>query len=295
MSKRGGVYIAEKKALLWEAQHLELYSRNAGRICQIVTLSPLGLFALAGSDNIDLVDIEQRRIVWAFKTEKMGPKSLQCTYSSYPTSKAETEGLKSLTICYAAAETGDCVMQAYVPANDSEVIYIPRLEQNTEGPIGWGESMKELRKQIKNPGTWQVLSDGSVVGIRQVTLHEGPVDMPRNGLRQRRIMERRNQRAFANWEVWVTSPCGKPNMEECRDLLDRDDMSNHLVVSELGPKVTVGLRSVAFAFGNVIKLVITGGIERYDAESEDKNHESMMNPASRRRKAGPGFRAKVPS
>lgn len=294
VSKRGGVYIAEKKAVSWDTRHLKLDLQNARGISQIITLSPLGLFALAGSDNVHFVDIQQRRIVWTFKTEKMSPKSLQCTYSSYPASKVDTVGLTSLTLCYAAAESGDCVVQMYVPANDSEAIYSRNSTDSAE-LSNMDETMKELKKQVKNPGAWQVLSDGSVVGIRQVTQHENSVHITSPGLRRRHITEKKNHHSFANWEVWVTSPCGKPNLEECRSLLDHGEESNHLVVSQLGPKVTVGLRSVAFAFGNVIKLVITGGDERYGAESEDRSYELSMNTTSRRRKTGLGCKARVSS
>ncbi|KAG5995758.1 hypothetical protein E4U54_002780 [Claviceps lovelessii] len=282
VSKQGEVYVAEKKACQWATRHLGLDARHAGRICQIATLSPLGLFALAGSDKVDLVDVEQCHVVWTLKTERMSPKSLQCTYATSTVSGAVVKGLTSLTICYAAAETGDCVVQTYVPTNDSDVMYFRSPESST--PVDGSGSMRELTKRIKNPGTWQVLSDGSVVGIRQVTLHGGAVHMASHGLRQRHMMERRYQYSFPHWEVWVTSACGKPVMEESQRLLDQDSMSNHLVVSELGPKVTVGLRSVAFAFGNVLKLVITGGHERYDVGAEDKNYESLMNTTSRRRK-----------
>ncbi|KAG5979928.1 hypothetical protein E4U55_004621 [Claviceps digitariae] len=285
VSKRGEVYVAEKKAYQWEARHLDLDGRHTGsRICQIATLSPLGLFALAGNEKVDVVDVEQCHVVWSLKTERMSPKSLQCTYATSTISEAVIKGLKSFTICYAEAETGDCVVQTYVPTNDSDVMYFGSPESSTEEPIDASESMRELRKRIKNPGTWQVLSDGSVVGIRQVTLHEGAMHMASHGLRQRHIMERRNQYSFPHWEVWLTSACGKPLMEESRRLLDQDNMSNHLVVSELGPKVTVGLRSVAFAFGNVLKLVITGGHERYDVGAEEKSYGSLMNTPSRRRK-----------
>lgn len=226
----------------------------------------------------------------------MSPKSLQCTYSTYPASKVDTVGLTSLTLCYAAAETGDCVVQMYVPANDSETIYSRKTTDSAElSNIDEFESMKELRKQVKNPGAWQVLSDGSVVGIRQVTQHENSVHITSPVLRRRHTTEEKNHHPFANWEVWVTSPCGKPNLEECRSLLDQGEESNHLVVSGLGPKVTVGLRSVAFAFGNVIKLVITGGNKRYGAEFEDRSYELSMNTTSRRRKTGLGCKARSSS
>ncbi|KAG6040960.1 hypothetical protein E4U41_006438 [Claviceps citrina] len=299
VSKRGEVYVAEKKkAVHWEAQPLKLDFRNAGRISQIVTLSPLGLFAVAASDKVDVVDIEQCHVVWTFRTERMSPKSLQCAYSAYPICETDTRGLKFLTLCYAAAETGDCVVQTYVPTSDSDVMYIISPEHSAEGPVDGGEPMKELRKRVKNPGAWQLLSDGSVVGVRQVqvTLHRGRAHMTSHGLRQRHGMQRRDDECSrTNWEVWAISPCGKPNMEECRNLLDQDGMSNHLVVSELGPRVSVGLRSVAFAFGNVIKLVVIGGGERYDVEAEDKSHESLMSTANRRRKAGTVCRARAPS
>lgn len=274
---------------------MDLRLPNANGISQIVPLSPLGVFALAAADCVYFVDAEEGQVLRTFKTEKMIGRSLQCTYSSHHASKPGSLGLSSLTLCYVGEETGDCVVQTYVPTDDCEAIYLRRANPRAGDDEGSCELTKEMKKRVKNPGTWHVLSDGSVVGIRLVIQHYKQSNNANPGLRRRHQMERRHQYSFANWEVWAASPCDKPDMEECRPLFDTGDESNHLVVSDVGPKVPVGLRSVAFAFGNVIKLVTSGGHERYEEDAGSKNYDALVNTASRRRKAGQVGRARASS
>ncbi|KAK2598969.1 hypothetical protein QQS21_005574 [Conoideocrella luteorostrata] len=295
VSKRGEVYVARKKLASWETNLLELEVGNTTEISQIVPLPMIGHFALAASDRVFFVDADQGHLVRTFNTERMIPKSLQCTYSTYHASKSDMPGLTALTICYSASETGDCVVQTYVPANDHEAIYLRKVKESADEDDCKGNSMEKLGKRIKNPGTWHVLSDGSVIGIRQVVQRENPASHGGSGLRRRRKLVSGHQYSFANWEVWATSPCDKPEMEDCRSLVDQGEESHHLVVSQLGPKVAVGLRSVAFAFGNVIKLITVGGHERYDETSVHQNFDSLMNTANRRRKAGQWSRTRAPS
>ncbi|KHN95413.1 Sterol-sensing domain protein [Metarhizium album ARSEF 1941] len=293
VSKRGHVYIGIRQESPWNTRLLDLKSSDVGAISQIVPLSPLGVFALAASNCVYLISSEEGEVLRTLHTERMIPRSLQCTYSG-PVSKPGLMGLASLNLCYVGTETGDCVLQAYVPTDDCEFIHLqsPDSKINDDGCAC--ESAKEVKKRVKNPGTWHVLSDGSVVGIRRVNqTYKGTSNMG-STLRRRRTTGQNNQYCFASWEVWVTSPCNKPDLEECRPLLELGDESNHLVVSEIGPKVAVGLRSVAFAFGNVIKLVTSGPLERFDVDPENDSYGALMNTSSRRRKLGQAARTKAP-
>lgn len=73
--------------------------------------------------------------------------------------------------------------------------------------------------------------------------------------------------------------------DETRQLFQNDEKSGHLMVSELGPMIRVGQRSVAFSFGNVVKLMTVGGHERFDVGAGDNDREHL-NVGSRRRKGG---------
>jgi hypothetical protein len=283
------VYIGKRQGSSWNVQpvKLNLPDANANRVSHIVPLSPLGVFALAAKNCVHFVEAETCEVVRTFETETMVPKSLQCTFSGPKISKTGSLGLESLTLCYVGEDTCDCVMQTYVPMDDYGAISFRNPNSKTNGDEYSYEPTKRLDKRIKNPGTWQVLSDGSVVGIRLVLQNcNGTNDANPGFRRRRRAAEDRRQYSFANWEVWVTSPCVKPNLEECRPLFEVGDESNHLEVSDLGPKVSVGLRSVAFAFGNVIKLVTSGPLERYGADAENKSPDGLMNTAGRRRRLG---------
>ncbi|OAA52071.1 Quinoprotein amine dehydrogenase, beta chain-like protein [Metarhizium rileyi] len=295
VSKKGQVYISKRQRSLWNTKAMDLKSADTGGIFQIVPLSPLGVFALAASDRVYIVDAEEGEVIRTISTERMVPKSLQCTYSGHHASKLGTLELSSITLCYVGAETGDCVLQVYVPTDDCNVIYLRNLKSKPDGDeCGW-EPMKELTKRVKNPGTWHVLSDGSVVGIRRIGQTHNGSNIMKSTLRQRRTTRQSIQYSFANWEVWATSPYNKPDLEECRPLFESGDESNHLVVSNLGPKVSIGLRSVAFAFGNVIKIVASGPIERYSVDSENTSYDTLMKTSNRRRKPGQAARLKASS
>lgn len=295
VSRNGQIYTAKRQESLWTTQLLDLQLSNANGISQIVPLSPLGVFALAAADSVYFVDAEEGQVLRTVKTERMIARSLQCTYSGNHGSEPGSPGLSSLTLCYVGEETGDCVVQTYVPTDDCEAIYLRNPKAGAGEDECSCEPTKEIKKRVKNPGTWHVLSDGSVVGIRLVIQRHKQSKIANQGLRRRHQIEQRQQYSFGNWEVWAASPCDKPDMEECRPLFETGDESNHLVVSGVGPKVSVGLRSVAFAFGNVIKLVTSGGQERYEADAESRKYDALMNTASRRRKTGQVGRVRASS
>lgn len=77
---------------------------------------------------------------------------------------------------------------------------------------------------------------------------------------------------------------GRAKTDETRPLIQEDDKAGHLIVSELGPMVRVGQKTVAFSFGNVVKVVTVGGHERFEDGTEDQARE-YMKTGSRRRKA----------
>jgi hypothetical protein len=251
------------------------------------------VFALAATNCVYFVDAEEGEVLRTIQTEPMVPKSLQCVYSGHHASKTGSLEIASLRLCYVGIETGDCVLQTYIPTEDCESIYLRHPKDKTDGDACSNEPIKETKKRIKNPGAWHVLSDGSVVGIRLVIQKNNQVYNSNPGLRRRHAVGQRNQYSFANWEVWATSPGDKPDLVECRPLFELGDESSHLVVSTLGPKISVGLRSVAFAFGNVIKLVTCGPLERYDVDHENTTYDALMNTASRRRKTGQAGRARA--
>lgn len=255
----------------------------------MVPLSSLGLFLIAGASRVHLVDMEDYNLVHTFSTEPMVQRSLQNAFFSRPSSQSGFNGLAWFTLCYTGAESGDCIVQTFVPPGEHDMIYYQSsVVPETRGWCAW-ESVKETKRHIENPGSWSVLSDGCVVGIRQKS--NRVLDVETNGRRKTDGLRHRSPRKepgrdlFGRWEIWTAPQSGQLRTDETRPLFQDNERAGHLIVTDIGPMVRVGQRSVAFSFGNVVKLVTVGGHERFENSMTNKSLEHL-NIGSRRRKPG---------
>ncbi|KAM0301345.1 hypothetical protein HYE67_006825 [Fusarium culmorum] len=288
-SRRGCVHAATKEMLSWNSQSVELEGIEHDGVHQVVPLASLGLFLIAGVTRVHLVNMEDYSLVHTFSTERMASRSMQSALFSRSSSQLGADGLVWFTLCYTSAETGDCVVQTFAPPDDHDMIYYQNsATPPTSGWCAW-ESVKETKRHIQNPGSWSVLSDGGVVGIRQKS--NRALDMQTNGRRKTEGLRHRSPRKepgrdlFERWEIWSVPQSGLLRTDETRPLFQANERAGHLIVTELGPVVRVGQRSIAFSFGNVVKLVTVGGHERFDSSATDNSSEHL-NVGSRRRKPG---------
>jgi len=238
---------------------------------------------------VDLIDAKSKTLLHTFRTEPIQPRSLRCVHSSRRKPQCGSIGLVSFSIAYNHAETGDCIIHTFTPKEDGNVICF----RNTELPSsrscsGWSETI-ESKRQIRNPGTWETLPNGFLVGVRRVIDDVGSSSgesspTSTGGLRRRMYqrIEKRPSRSSDNWEVWVASQLGGEELYETRPLHDDYEIGSHLIISALGPMVKVGTASVAVGFGNVIKL-ITVGHQHFEDLAENENGDSLP-IGSRRRK-----------
>ncbi|KAJ3523583.1 hypothetical protein NM208_g12396 [Fusarium decemcellulare] len=285
-SRRGCVHTATRETLSWNSRSVQLIGLEQDEVHQVVPLASLGLFLIAGASRVHLVNLDDYSLVHTFTTERMSQRSLQSAFSSRQSSQTGTKGLAWFILCYTEADTGDCVVQTYTPPGENNMIcFHSSATPTTRGWYAW-ESVKETTRHIENPGSWSVLSDGSVVGIRQKSTRV--LDIEANGRRKTDGLRHRSPRKeaardlFGRWEVWTAPQSGQLRTDETRPLFQDDEKAGHLIVTDLGPIIRVGQRSVAFSFGNVVKLVTVGGHERFENITEDKS----LNIGSRRRKPG---------
>lgn len=288
-SRRGCVHAATREPLTWNSRSVEIDGVDSRDIHQVVPLSSLGLFLVAGVNQVHLVNLDNYGVVHTFQTEAMHQRSLQSAFTRGKISQTGSLGLTSFTLCYTAAESGDCIIQTYLPRdNDGVICSNSSATPTRRGWCNW-ENSQETKKPVENPGTWSVLSDTSVVGIRQKFRRDVALEVNgRNkteGLRHRSPRKDGVRDLFGRWEVWTISQGGRVKTDETRPLFQDNERAGHLIVSELGPMIRVGQRSVAFSFGNVVKVVTVGGYERFESGAEEKNRE-YLNVGSRRRKGG---------
>ncbi|KAK3984808.1 putative sterol regulatory element-binding protein [Cladorrhinum sp. PSN332] len=249
----------------------------------VLPLPALSAYLIGRSRSVDLVDLDSSTVVHTFPTEAMQPKTLKhiCLTRAQPSS------LSSMTLSYVNLETGDLAIQTYLPEEDDNVLY-SYSPSNPRGHRPWGPA-RESKKRVENPGKWEVLVSGSIVGVRQrkspSTRPPSPISTNAGLRRRHRADSRASEDCYSKqiWEAWVINHPGLEAANEggggggssssssssssSNEVVDEtrplDVAGDNLMISELGPMVKLGTMSVAVGFGNVVK-VISAGHEYFD-------------------------------
>ncbi|KAL6851808.1 sterol-sensing domain of SREBP cleavage-activation domain-containing protein [Trichoderma novae-zelandiae] len=290
-SRNGDVHVTGRNGLLWE-QHKLLAGRLASdEVHQLVPLSPLPYFLASSKTDILLISLDDGTTSWSFSVEEMRPRSLACAFTRCRSPNDLLIGLVSFTFSYLALDSGDCVLHTFTPPEDDDAICLQTVDDESliSGWCSWGDA-RERKKRVGNPGVWRILSDGSALGLRR---------RPRTELRRRhrheaasgvrnRIPSAAGQElgAFSCWELWRVASGDWEEADETMPLFPSDEDAGHLIVCDLGPSVRVGPTSVAFAYGNVIKLATLSGHKPFEVGIKEVSRESPVNVPTRRRKLG---------
>lgn len=280
-----------RNGLQWEEQKL-LAGRLAGdEVHQVVPLSPLPYFLASSRTEVLLISLEDGTTSWSFPVEQMRPRSLACAFTPYRSPNDLPIGLVSFTLSYLALDSGDCVLHTFTPPEDDDAVCLQSVGDDSlvSGWCSWDDA-RERKKHIGNPGVWRILCDGSALGLRR---------RPRAELRRRRRQEApsgvRNRipsaasqelGAFSCWELWRVASSDWEEADETMSLFPDDEDAGHLIVCDLGPSVRVGPTSVAFAYGNVIKLATLSGHKPFEVGVKEVGRDSPVNVPTRRRRPG---------
>lgn len=276
--------------------HVDCQDRDG--VHQLQVFPSLQTLVVASSNHVRIVSLESGNVYFIFRVENMLPRSLRCILtplrSAADTGPAE---LSSIVLCYTGRESGECVLRTYLPADGFETIALTELDKAMDNLYDKKVVAQVISKSVANPGAWELLCDGYVVGIRRIVLEPGtrPGDGPRSapGLRQRFSSYHKGHVALIpeHWEMWMASTGNKTDVEDARPLVKAAEGPGRLIVPGIGPRTTVGLASVAFGFGNVIKLVTVGGQQRFEASNDGITRNSGRNPGRRRKSSGLGLRS----
>lgn len=285
-SRKGCIHQVTKHDNVWQSEELKFPPREDNDIHALLPIQPCSVYLIARSKSVDVVDLKTATILHTFQTEVMQPRTLKYLRSSPRQSHCGSTGLASLTLAYVTADNGDCKVQTYSPFDDDEALcFCLASEPKTLG-CNLLSNAKEVKSRISDPGQWEALPNGSIIGVRRVP----PKPVKENGLRQRIKPSRQTQAQSPlkdKWEVWVTTQLDKDSHYETKPLEDEDDDNHHgrnrLMISKLGPIVKVGAGSAAVGFGDIIK-VITVGHERFGSTADRLGPEDLMNLTNRRRK-----------
>lgn len=295
VSRKSCVHLVGQSEEGWTSDEIKFIDRDTELASKGVhTLIPIPAFSayLVGRQrSVDLVDLDSSATIHTFTTEPMQPRSLKHIAHA----KAQPTGLLSLTLAYVSAETGELIVQTHLSDNEDAIIYA----HSPDHPQPWTAGRTETRR-IPNPGTWEALSNGSIIGVRQrpASPHTTPDSSP---------FRRSSQdpgTCSETWEAWVLSHLdnGTGGDFETRSLHGMQGGKNnppqvstdHLMIAALGPMVRLGTMSVAVGYGDAIKIV-SAGHEYFDDVARDQRlglgvggvgGGSVRGLAARRRKAG---------
>lgn len=272
---------------IWVSSEVRLATENDKQPRSLLSVQEFSAYMVVRPQSVDLVDLHSSNLMHTFTTEPIQPCSLKFVYSGQRMGPGCRGTVSSLTLVYNNDDSGDCVLQTYLPDEKYDNICF----SNATGSPGrsscsWNET-RQITRRIQNPGSWTPLRNGSVVGVRRV--HEALQGSPlrnrlpafaQSGLRRRGQVQ--SPPMAQKWETWVITRLEKEGNIEIKPCDTSGDTAG-LIISELGPMAKVGHGSVAVGFGNIIK-VITVGHECYDSLEEDSLRADTTLIASRRRR-----------
>lgn len=301
LSRRGCVHRVTLRDGIWVSEEVKFPPGGDKGPNLILPVNAFSSYLVVLAKSVDLVDLHSSAIIHTFQTEPMQPRSLKFVYYGQRLTQSGIGTVASMTLAYTNSESGQCVLQTYVPDKESEAICFSNLEGPPSGPTCTWIDAGEVRRRMQHPGVWTPLRNGSIVGVRQRKGKEIEGShfanrlslLGQSGLRKRGPLSSstNNWKKYDAWEVWVVSQLGRGENIETRPL-DTPEAGGGLIISELGPMVKLGYGSVAVGFGNVIKL-ITVGHERFDSAEEGLKAGNLS--LTNRRKKPPGPRPRASS
>ena len=291
-SKSGCIHIASKTESGWISERVPCDSERDSAVLGVLSLPVLASFLAIRSHYVELIDSNSHLVTHTFDTKVMKPETLRCFYSSRPRLQCGSVGVGNFAFAYTSAEGDECVLHTYQPKREGDTICF--RNPYTPGSMTcclWTETVEQVYT-VQNPGDWEALPIGHLVGVRKCKSIIQPIEpsghtISGSGLRRRGAFDRQpsnssiKQNSENDWEVWSLSARGE---QTTIPLSQYNGIGNdHLLVAGLGPLEKIGKRSIAVGLGNVVKI-ITIGNERYDRIDSGSDDGAFMGVKPSRRK-----------
>ena len=237
---------------------------------------------MATPSRIFVFNVDLEEVQFSFAVENMRPRSLRCFHEPSIKPLRRFACVSQLAFAYEEASSGNLVVLRYSPSEDCSGIWIKTPQQSKGGFCSW-KDCKVLKKRVENPGVWELLPNGQVAGIRKLKATGGTQIDIRKGLRhrKRRDLELYNDKIFEDWELWTTSTSSETS-GRVQPLFQDSDTSGHLFVSNIGPRSPAGESSLAFAFGNVLKIVTLSTAGNPESENTEPPQDTFWKGGTRR-------------
>lgn len=313
LSRNGCIYRVINHDSGWISSEVRLQLSDDDQPLSVVAVHGFSAYLAVFSKTISLVDLSSSAILHEFvATEPMKPRSLRFVHHSHRKGTKDVDWVSSVTLAYTSEEDGACVLQTYLPREDTGYICFQHAicssnsnnRSQHRDACEWSET-RLITRRVTNPGTWTPIRNGCIVGVRKSLEKPEPSGSPirdrlpafaqsslrRRGPRNTPSPGRRERPG--TWETWVMSRLEKEGNIETKPLEGPEDHTA-LLIPHLGPMAKVGHGSVAVGFGTVIK-VITVGHEYFDHSEDDGGLKNDGLVGTTRRRRPPTSRARAVS
>ena len=308
-SKSGCVHIATASESGWTSAEIPCDSDKDSAVLSVLPLPALSSFLAIRSRSVELIDTASNRVVHTFDaTEQIAPGSLRCFHSARRRPQCGSVGVASLALAYTAVETGECVLRLYAPRHEGDTLcFRDPYAPGSKTCCLLSEAVVSTHS-VANPGVWEALPSGHLVGIRRREAVLDSVEIPASASRRRASYQPlsgsglrrragagagvgfdRHRQVDEEWEVWSIDARGERTTVPLSGSVDG---TSHLLVGSPGPLERVGRRSLAVGLGNVIEMVSVGR-EKFEGGGDSGSEDGAgafvgVVAASRRKRSNVG-------
>jgi hypothetical protein len=297
---------------------------NPSKIRCIEGVPALGLIFALRDEEAELIDLNSRALVHAFRIGHVKPHSFRVMHSARRQCPCGAPAVHTLCVAYTEENTDHMIMQTFALNEDpTSLICLGKPSGNEPHKCQSLALAKENIHYVEPAGVWESTDVLSVIGIRKSNPSPTPSSTASGNdytapepsalaaaLRQRATQQSTPSRllntldsAFHashppasptdnSWEAWTLSSTGefraRPLIDDSNDV-DEPLLVEPLFVEKPGPIAKLGKRSVAVGLGNTVKI-ITLGKETFDGATCTLNSAagSGLGTHKSRTRRGPG-------
>ncbi|CAK7211132.1 hypothetical protein SBRCBS47491_001015 [Sporothrix bragantina] len=160
----------------WISEEIKEQTENVEHAHSIVALPLFSAYLVARPHSVDLVDLSTSETLHTFVVHTpIKPRSLRHLCAARRQTQRGSLELSYFSLIYTSAETGNCVIQTYLPKDDDGSILFspddrPAVPPTVSGSSCMWHETRQVVKEVPNPGLWEVLPNGSIIGVRQTVV-----------------------------------------------------------------------------------------------------------------------------
>ncbi|CAK7243017.1 MAG: hypothetical protein STHCBS139747_004523 [Sporothrix thermara] len=172
-SQDGSIHRVMQNGVGWESEKVRELARSEGKANSIVALPLLSAYLVARPRSVELVDLVTSETLHAFEAyTPIKANSLRHLSATRRQTQQGSHELSYFSLIYTSAETGNCVIQTYLPKDDDGSILLSPDDRPAVPPAGSGSScmwheVRQVVREVPNPGLWEALPNGSIIGVRE--------------------------------------------------------------------------------------------------------------------------------